>query len=89
MDEQVRFLPHLRNELCWRVLFIIDACYREIIAWSAVASGGVSGEMVRDLMIAAVERCFGILKVPHGVEWLSDNGSAYPLIALMRRDHFG
>jgi putative transposase len=39
-----------------RVLFVIDACDREIIAWSAVANGGVSGEMVRDLMLAAVER---------------------------------
>jgi transposase InsO family protein len=35
---------------------VIDACDREIIAWSAIANGGVSGEMVRDLMIAAVER---------------------------------
>lgn len=33
--------------------------------------------MVRDLMVAAVERRFGALKVPHRVEWLSDNGSAY------------
>jgi len=31
------------------VLFAIDACDREIIAWSA--TGGISGEMVRDLMI--------------------------------------
>jgi putative transposase len=30
----------------------------------------------RNLMIAA-ERRFGALKVPHRVEWLSDNGSAY------------
>jgi transposase InsO family protein len=66
-----------RNAEVVRVLFVIDACDREIIAWSAVANGGVSGEMVRDLMIAAVERRFGALKVPHRVEWLSDNGSAY------------
>ena len=59
------------------MLFVIDACDREIIAWSAVANGGVSGEMVRDLMVAAVERRFGVLKVPHRVEWLSDNGGAY------------
>ncbi len=59
------------------MLFVIDACDREIIAWSAVANGGVSGPMVRDLMIAAIERRFGSLKVPHRVEWLSDNGSAY------------
>ena len=33
--------------------------------------------MVRDLMVACVERRFGISKAPHAVEWLSDNGSAY------------
>lgn len=68
---------HARNGEVVRVLFAIDACDREIIAWSAVADAGVSGEMVRDLMIAAVERRFGITKAPHRVEWLSDNGSAY------------
>ena len=38
-----------------RVLFVIDACDREIIAWSAVAHAGVSGEMVGDLMVRACE----------------------------------
>ena len=68
---------HARNGEVVRVLFVIDACDREIIAWSAVADAGISGEMVRDLMIAAVERRFGTAKAPHKVEWLSDNGSAY------------
>ena len=68
---------HCRNGDVVRVLFVIDACDREIIAWSAVAYAGVSGEMVRDLMIEAVERRFGGTKMPHRVEWLSDNGSAY------------
>jgi len=65
-----------RNGAIVRVLFAIDACDREIIAWSATAAG-ISGEMVRDLMIACVERRFAISKVPHPIEWLSDNGSAY------------
>jgi putative transposase len=65
-----------RNGEIVRVLFVIDACDREIIAWSATTAG-ISGEMVRDLMIAAVERRFGATKVPHRVEWHSDNGSAY------------
>jgi transposase InsO family protein len=68
---------HARNGEVVRVLFVIDACDREIIAWSAVANAGISGEMVRDLMIAAVERRFATTKAPHRVEWLSDNGSAY------------
>src|SRR5690606_21161174 len=38
---------------------------------------GVSGEMVRDLMVEAVEKRFGGTRTPHPVEWLSDNGSAY------------
>jgi len=67
---------HCRDGSIVRVLFAIDACDREIIAWSATASG-VSGEMVRDLMVAWVERRFGALRTPHPIEWLSDNGSAY------------
>jgi hypothetical protein len=34
-----------------RVLFVIDACDREIIARPAVANAGVLGEMVRDTMV--------------------------------------
>ena len=58
------------------MLFAIDACDREIMAWSATTTG-VSAEMVCDLMIACCERRFGATKTPHSVEWLSDNGSAY------------
>ena len=66
---------------CWngevvRLVFAIDTCDREIIAWQA-SSGGISGEMVRDLMLACVERRFGALRAPHPVQWLADNGSAY------------
>ena len=65
-----------RNGEIVRVLFAIDACDREVMAWLAT-SAGISGEMVRDLMVACVERRFGISKPAHPVEWLSDNGSAY------------
>jgi transposase InsO family protein len=58
------------------VLFAIDACDREVMAWLAT-SAGISGEMVRDLMVACIERRFGISKAAHPVEWSSDNGSAY------------
>ena len=68
---------HARNREVVRILFVLDACDREIIAWSAVAQAGISGAMVRDLMVAAVERRFGTTKTPHSIEWLSDNGSAY------------
>jgi putative transposase len=59
-----------------RVLFAIDACDREILGWHAT-NAGISGEMVRDLMVACVERRFGATRTTHTVEWLSDNGSAY------------
>jgi hypothetical protein len=42
---------------CWngeivRIVFVIDAHDREVLAWHAVAGAGVSGSMVRDLMSA-------------------------------------
>ena len=67
---------------CWngqvvRVAFALDCCDREIISHVAT-TGGISGEMVRDLMIESVEYRFGIVdQLPHAVEWLSDNGSCY------------
>jgi transposase InsO family protein len=57
-------------------VFAIDACDREIMGWHATTAG-ISGEMVRDLMVACVERRFGATRTAHAVEWLSDNGSAY------------
>lgn len=68
---------HARDGQVVRVLFVIDACDREIIGWLAVANAGISSEMVCDLMITSVERRFGSTRTSHRVEWLSDNGSAY------------
>ena len=66
---------------CWdgqavRVVFVLDTCDREVMAWSA-STGGISGEMVRDLMLEAVEKRFGAARTPTPIQWLSDNGSAY------------
>jgi putative transposase len=67
---------------CWngqvvRVAFALDCCDREIISHVAT-TGGITGEMVRDLMTESVERRFGPVDLlPHRVEWLSDNGSCY------------
>src|SRR5215216_115880 len=55
-----------------------DGQDREVLAWHAVAGAGISGSMVRDLMLKAVELRFGTIQAPHAVEWLSDNGSALP-----------
>jgi hypothetical protein len=58
-----------------RVLFAIDACDREVVGWLAT-SAGISGEMVRDLMVACVERRFGISKTAHPVEFCASVFSA-------------
>lgn len=62
-----------------RVAFAIDTHDREVIAWVA-STGGITGQMVRDLMLACVEDRFGGVRVPHLVQWLADNGSAYSAI---------
>jgi putative transposase len=66
---------------CWngevvRVAFALDTCDREVMAWCASA-GGISGEMIRDLMLESVESRFGDQPLPHPIQWLSDNGSCY------------
>jgi len=66
---------------CWngevlRVAFALDTCDREVMSWCA-SSSGISGEMIRDLMLESVERRFGTTHTPQPIQWLSDNGSAY------------
>jgi putative transposase len=66
---------------CWngevvRVAFALDCHDREAICWVAT-TGGISGEMIRDMMVRSVEQRFGTLRAPHPVQWLSDNGSIF------------
>lgn len=56
---------------CWdgqvvRVVFALDTCDREVMAWSA-STGGISGEMVRDLMLEAVEKRFKASQTPRPI----------------------
>jgi len=60
---------------CWngqsvRVAFALDTCDREVMSWNAT-TGGISGEMIRDLMLKSVERRFDDQQTPHPIEWLS------------------
>jgi putative transposase len=60
-----------------RVAFALDCCDREAMSFLAT-TGGITGEDVRDLMVAAVEHRFGrVNRSPVTIEWLSDNGSCY------------
>ena len=66
---------------CWngeivRVAFALDTCDREVMTWAA-STKGVTGEMIRDMMLIAVEQRFASYRAPQYVEWLSDNGSCY------------
>ena len=82
MRSNLRWCSDALEFTCWngeivRVAFVIDAHDREIIAWRAVVGAGVSGDMIRDMMLEAVEKRFLSLRASHPVEWLSDNGSIY------------
>jgi putative transposase len=60
-----------------RVAFALDCCDREAMSFVGTTAG-VSGDDVRDLMVAAIEHRFGqVNRLPHPIEWLSDNGSCY------------
>lgn len=59
-----------------RVAFALDTCDREVIAWCAI-TGGISGEMIRDMMLEAVEKRFGGSSTTQPIQCLSDNGSCY------------
>ena len=66
---------------CWngevvRVAFALDCHDREVIGWVATTAG-ISGEMIRDMMVRCVEQRFGAIRAPHPVQWLSDNGSIF------------
>ena len=60
MRSNLRWCSDVFEILCWngdivRIVFVIDAHDREVLAWHAAAGTGISGSMVRDLMLEAVE----------------------------------
>jgi putative transposase len=68
---------------CWsgervQVAFSLDCCDREAIAWVAKAEPLAGGD-IRDLMAQSIEGRFGpgSTRVPHPIQWLSDNGPPY------------
>lgn len=67
---------------CWngdsvQIAFVLDCHDREAITFIA-STKGITGEMICDLMTEAMEKRFpGASKVPHRLQWLSDNGPCY------------
>jgi len=60
-----------------RVIFALDCCEREAMS-CATTTRGHTGDMVRDVMLQAVERRFGSTrKADKEIEWVSDNDSCY------------
>jgi putative transposase len=60
-----------------RVAFALDCCDRAAMSYVAT-TGGIGGQEVRDLMVAAIEHRFGqVNRLPQTIEWLTDNGSGY------------
>jgi transposase InsO family protein len=67
---------------CWngeqlQIAFSLDCHDRELITY-VTSSRGIDGELVRDLMTETIENRFGSVdRVPHAIQWLSDNGPGY------------
>jgi transposase InsO family protein len=78
----VRWCSDVFEIACWsgerlRIAFSMDCCDREVMGYVAT-TGGISGDMVRDLMVESVEQRFGKTDtLPGRIQWLSDNGPAY------------
>jgi putative transposase len=77
----IRWCSDALEFTCWngeivRIAFALDCHDREVIGWTATIAG-ISGEMIRDMMVHCVEKRFGTLPAPHRVQWLSDNGSIF------------
>ena len=77
----VRWCSDALEFTCWsgevvRLAFALDCHDREVIGWTATTAG-ISGEMIRDMMVRCVETRFGAVPAPHRVQWLSDNGSIF------------
>ena len=60
-----------------RVTFSLDCCDRQAISFAATTAG-ISGELVRDVMVQTLNKRFGHVEhMPQPAQWLSDNGSGY------------
>lgn len=59
-----------------RVIFGLDTCDREVMAFAAT-TGGYTAEMAQSVMLACIEHRFNSDRAPYPIEWLTDNGSCF------------
>jgi len=82
LRRNMRWCSDIFEIACWnteivRIAFSLDCCDRELMSYVAT-TGGISSKMICDLLIQTIEHRFGAVdRVPHTIEWLSDNGSCY------------
>jgi transposase InsO family protein len=61
----------------------LDSHDREVIGWVATTAG-ISGQMIRDMMVHRVEQRFGDIRASREVQWLTDNGSIFAAFSRSR-----
>ncbi|SEO55342.1 Transposase InsO and inactivated derivatives [Aquisalimonas asiatica] len=82
LKSDLRWCSDVMEIRCWngeavRVAFSLDCCDREAMRYMAT-TGGVTSEMIQDLLVETMEYRFGdVTRLSHPIEWLSDNGSCY------------
>jgi len=82
LKSNMRWCSDVFEILCFngekiRVIFAMDTCDREILSYTAT-TGGISSEMVKDLMVSSIEYRFGKGDtLPYRVQWLCDNAPGY------------
>lgn len=92
IKSDVRWCSDAFGIQCWngeqvQVAFSLDCHDRESITYVA-STRGIDGGLVRDLMMETVEQRFGKVKrVPHVVQWLTDNGPGYTAHETVRFGH--
>lgn len=81
LKSNLRWCTDMFEIRCWNgekvhVGFVLDCCDRAVISWVA-KPWHLDSTDVCDLMAQGVESRFDDVKVPHPIEWLSDNGPPY------------
>ena len=89
LKSNLRWCSDIFEIRCWNgdrvfVSFSLDCCDREVLSFVAQPQHLLS-ENIQDLMAMSLEQRFGrdCMRLPHAIEWLSDNGPQY----IYRRRH--